>query len=378
MKIKSFRALMPDQDWFTHLLSSGKHSVLRSFLEPQADMTLSKLAKNTQSLDSLITGGQYHSSVLPGIYVYEQENVSGSHFGIWTLTSLQDFRENNILAHEQTLTAHAEQLRLYRENVGLEASPVLLTYQRNQLITRLTESISLHAPDHCFSDSGTKHCIWAVTDKTIQDELIAAFTEVKQVCIADGHHRMEAAAMQVGGQQWISTLYVSSGQLSSSAFHRMLLPDRPISKSSLFSAISPFFQISESAENLPVKPKRPGQLGLYFHRRWYKLELKSCAKDQPDVCLLQEEVLAAYFNMTDPRTDQRMTCWPDNLWDKMIGNAAENAETILFTLAPISPDRLLHLADSGHRLPPKSTYIQPKLPYGLLMHRLETKSLCVY
>ena len=370
---------MPDKDWFNDLLSSGKYSMMQSFLEPQAELTFSKLAKNTQALDNMVYKGKIHTDALPGFYIYEQEDQSGmSQFGIWTLTCVEDYRNGMILAHEQTLSEHAERLRLYRENVGLEANPVLLTYPRNQTLSSLIEFATVLEPDHTFSIKGTKHSIWAITDKGTQEQMTAAFSEITKVCIADGHHRLEAAASGSCRDKWISTLYVSCGQLSSKAFHRMVLPSRPVRKESFFLFLSTYFKIFESGENLPVKPDRAGQLGLYFQKRWYKLEFLPGVKDQPDVSLLQENILATYFEIEDPRTDSRLKCWPDTAWMGMINVATGHPEGILFTLFSISAQRLLDLAISGQQLPPKSTYIQPRVPYGLLMHRTETKARYAY
>lgn len=369
--IKSFMAYVPDMDW----LSGFKHdpmSVIQKLLEPGKDSGTLRPERYLDSMDTLRYTKFYLDSDSPAIYLYEQESASGSQFGIWALTSLEDMVSGKIITHENTLPEHCERIKSYRAAVGLEGKPVLLSYERDEAICKFAERVAARNPDFRFSHAEVNHRLWAITDVIELDVLRKAFGKIKRVYVADGHHRLAAAAAQhLHSPQWISTLYVTVGQLRCREFHRMVLPGKAISEIKFLNYLQGYGTTSEISGNRPYRPGRTGQFGVFLKGKWYRFDLDPMMYKQEhrlDVCFLQDEILESFFGICDPGTDKRLVCWPASGWENMLECVLRNPEAVVFTLYAISPSSLMEIAELKISLPPKSTYTEPKIPYGLLIY----------
>jgi uncharacterized protein (DUF1015 family) len=378
-RIKPFNAVRPNDGWYKDLLgvtgsSRDKIGLLKKLLEPRGEEAEEnwKLKKYLYSLETLLHGGNYVIDESPAVYIYERESSAGSQFGIWVLTSLQDLKDGKILKHEETLSRHEKRLQRYREEVGLEGGPVLLTYHRQPEINSLIEKSVKCVPDTDFFYEGSHHRLWSIKDEVSIAAFQAAFAKLENVYVADGHHRLaSAAAMHSISPQWITTLYISAGQLSCSAFHRMILPDIKFSDSDFLNSINQYFYISVISANNPFVPSVSHSIGLFYKQQWYLLQLKeelTPLMAEPDVRILQDKIFEPVFGIKDPRTDPQLLSWPANQWKEMLESSKGNPRLILFTLYPLSINELLQQAEKQAVLPPKSTYIEPKVPYGLLLH----------
>jgi len=258
----------------------------------------------------------------PAIYVYE----AGGQTGVWCLTRL----DGRIKLHEQTLPDSVRRLSNYRRATGLEGSPILLTYAPDAGINTLIAAAKQTPP----RDLGG-HLIWKVADPL---PFIQAFARFGEIYLADGHHRLASAA---GGL--ISSLYMASDQIRISPFHRATT-----------AAVSPealksHFIVAGALRNQPVRPARAGHLGLRHNGHWY--DLVNSAKDRSDAEALHAALPDAPFGY--------------------LGAHEPLPEGTIFTLAPLPIRDLFRAADAGRILPPKTTWIDPKIPYGLLIHHHE-------
>ncbi|MES2827386.1 MAG: DUF1015 family protein [Bacteroidota bacterium] len=370
--IKPFIALRPSAEWFEAI--QPKLGSLQSLLEnSQGQLSHPKIKKNLRVLKALLKRGNYQSDQVPNMFVYEQETYQGSQFGIWVQSSLADLHNGDVLRHEETITENQEDLRLYRKMVGLEGSPVLLTYPRDGAINYLMERVASRPPAVNYKFDQVQHRLWEISDPSEIENFRQAFAKLPEVFVADGHHRLAAAAATDANKgQWITSLYVSSGQLRCSPFHRLILPATAITKKALLGALNKYYYINEIPGEVAFKPQREGRLGLYHNGSWYQLDLRhrpSSAELQADVSFLQEMILAPFFGITDARTDRRLLSIPESRWDELMETIAKNPDAVVFTLAAINADRLMYLASNNVVLPPKSTYMEPKIPFGLLMHQ---------
>lgn len=375
--IRPFHAIRPNEGWYEDLLGitggrQDKISLLKKLLEPRGETAAEswKLKKHLLSLERLMQRGNYFVEECCSMYVYERQSASGSQFGIWVLTSLQDLEDGKILKHEETLSGHEERLRMYRKEVGLEASPVLLTYRRQPDISLLIENSAKCTPEIDFFYEGSQHRLWGVRDKASIIAFQTAFSNLEKVYVADGHHRLASAAgLHQIDPQWITTLYVSAGQLSCSAFHRMVIPDNQFSEADFLKTVNQYFVVTITEGNHPFLPFISHSLGMRYKDQWYQLDLKEellPLTEEPDVRILQDKILEPIFGIKDPRTDPQLISWPASQWDEML--AYRDSEVILFTLYPMSVSELIQQAEKHMVLPPKSTYLEPKVPYGLLLH----------
>jgi uncharacterized protein (DUF1015 family) len=214
--------------------------------------------------------------------------------------------------------------------------------------------------------------------------LIEAFSRVNTAYLADGHHRIESAntlALEQKEQgrpvyDSISSLYMATDQLRIEEYDRVVIPEKPVEKAELLRELAKDFDIRKSTDGHPVQPKELHHIGMYIDKEWYHLLAKPHTYqnqnevDNLDAAIIQQLVLTPVFNIYDPKTDSRLKCAGGE-------KAMEEIETILlshpaaiaFTICPLTVDQLIRVADAGHTLPPKSTWIVPKIPYGLVIQQ---------
>jgi uncharacterized protein (DUF1015 family) len=345
---------------------------LKAWLEPGLNYGAG-LKPYLQTFKRLLKDNVYLREEEPAMYVYENYSDSGIQRGIWALTSVADYTRGSIILHEQTLSEHEDKIRAYRRYIGLEGDPVLLCYYHqpeiDQLMKRVTETQEAESVIH----EGIIHRLWKVTAAADIEALQQAFNGLTKVYLADGHHRLAAAAgMQQEEQQWISSLYVATDQLRIREFNRLVLPEAPVPAAELFELIYRFFHVSAIPNNKPYQPDHKHRLGMCLDGQWYQLDLKAdqyVLQQETDTVILQEYLLKTFFKINDPRTDPRLhTFSPDNGWEKLLKELKETKSAIAFTLFPMTVAQLIEHADRQKPLPPKSTWIEPKIPYGLLMY----------
>jgi uncharacterized protein (DUF1015 family) len=153
-----------------------------------------------------------------------------------------------------------------------------------------------------------------------------------------------------------------------------VLPAGPIDKHEVLDKIMENFDAKRIHGNKPLQPKEKNQMGMYLAGKWFSLTPLKMPVDETianlDVYVLQNQVLAPIFGIADPGTDTRLKCiGGDRAIEEIQALLEMHPDAIVFTLCPLSVMQLLKVADAGEILPPKSTWITPKVPYGLLMYK---------
>lgn len=319
-----------------------------------------------RTLAELLAEGRLMIAERPCLYIYEIEQGGHKCSGVWALT---DLHNTVIKTHERTLAESNRRLQNYHSATGLEGSPVLLAYQPDQTIARIITQVKRRPQHTALGNSQGVHRIWEVTDREIQGKLIAAFAAIATIYLADGHHRLESAAG--AGSPVLSSLYMAADQLRIREFDRVVLPEKRWSKAALIRRLAPNFQITPLKENELVRPAEPHRFGMLAGGRWYRL----AARKPGDIgaAILQNQVLNTVFGISDPAADPRLKCVGGaGAPAELSGLVAERPDAIVFTVCPLTIEAILAVADTGAVLPPKSTWIDPKIPYGLILFQHET------
>jgi len=333
------------------------------------------------TLKTLLESDKLWHEQTPGIYVYEVEHKTYRQTGIWALTSLDDYTNGNIKIHELTFADSVRRLSNYRRNTGLEGSPILLAYHPDITINRIIAETIKNSKKITYGNEHGLHHLWKIEDTAIEQQLIDAFAKIKTVYLADGHHRIESSALLAAEQRakgltefdHISSLYMATDQLRIEEYDRVVVPSKIIDKETLFDQLKPDFDIQPAHRQ--VQPRKPHHFGMYFEKNWFELTAKphlfhkqNAAADL-DAYVLQEAVLAPIFGIEDPKTDLRLKCAGGEMaMDEVNSILAVYPDAIVFTLCPVSVEQLIAVAEAGEILPPKSTWIVPKIPYALLLH----------
>lgn len=331
-----------------------------------------------ETLNSLLESERLYVDREPAIYIYEVEHPAYRQTGIWVLTDIND----SIKTHELTFDDSVRRIKNFRENTGLEGSPILLAYEPNGSIDAV---INITKRDHAGASYASPrgiHKLWKISDPDRIAVLVNAFAKVEHSYLADGHHRRFSAQELQHDQikngsapfNTISALYMSTDEIRIQQYNRVFLPELPINKEWLFKQLMNHFYLQDTFNNRPVLPKEERKMGLYIEGVWFHMVAKphtysaSLNGDKLDVSILQNLVLKPLFDIHNPATDSRLKhIGGENAIAEMQSRFTAHPHAIGFTLCPVTVQQLVEAADKGINLPPKSTWIDPKIPYGLLL-----------
>jgi uncharacterized protein (DUF1015 family) len=342
--------------------------------------------KISENLESFIEHKYLQQYAEPAIYIYQVKHDGFLQTGIWTLTHIDDYLEGRIKKHEATVERREILLADYLQQTGLDANPVLITYQPDVIVDRITNQYLQQTPtlDFSFTD-GTAHKIWAITDKQDIDAIVKAFADMPDVYIADGHHR--AASMAKMGQQkkklnskkhlgtelynYFSTVYMNTNEVKVLEFNRLVRDMGGLSDEGFLSGLTHSFIVEKSEKS--IKPDALHKIGMYFKGKWYTLLPKpeiydaNNPVDVLDVSILQNFILEPLLKIKDPRTDARLTFEGGRTALSDLQSKVDNGLfAIAFVLYPTSVSQVIAVADAGGVMPPKSTWVEPKFLVGLL------------
>jgi uncharacterized protein (DUF1015 family) len=217
----------------------------------------------------------------------------------------------------------------------------------------------------------SQHRIWKIQNTETLKDLISAFARIEQVYLADGHHRLAATerlSNENGADAFVSSLYIASDQLRIIDYHRVFIPQNQLDKASILTKLQELCSLVPMTGNQPVRPAHKQHIGMWLEGNWYELVLKDMGI--LDVVYLQEQILKPVFGVTDPRTDSRLKCiGGETAMEEIKGVLKAAPFAVAFTLCPMTVGQLMAAGAAGQILPPKSTWIDPKVPYGLLMYQ---------
>ncbi len=322
------------------------------------------------------------------IYIYRTFNKGRWQTGIWCITAIDDYLDNTLRKHEHTRADREKDLIEYLDNTGIDANPVLVTYQGNDRIQELINETVLEEPIIDIFADEQQHQLWKISKPDKLKLIIDEFAKLPASYIADGHHR--AAAASLAGIQrrknnlrhrghedynFFTTLYFSFDQLIIFEFQRVVKDLNGMNDEEFISAIEKIFDIHETSIG---KPTEAHCFQMYLSGKWFQLKLKKEVKinDNPvsklDVSVLQDLILSPILNITDPRRDQRIQFigGPKPI-EQIVKSIDDGMMKVAFFLYPTSIEELVDVADSGNVMPPKSTWFEPKLHCGLVVHKVD-------
>jgi uncharacterized protein (DUF1015 family) len=337
----------------------------------------------------------------PWLYLYRQRMGDHEQYGLMACVSAREYEQDLIKKHEFTRPDKEDDRTRHVSETNVNAGPVFLTYRGRPDIDALVAHVAASAPEVDFiADDGVVHTLWVVRDRSTLDSLIRAFTAVDALYVADGHHRSASAARVAaeraaanpdhrGDEEYNFFLAVlfPHDHLQILPYNRLVQDLGGLSPDALLDRVGERFAVSRLTPEDDPAPARPREFGMYLQGRWYRLTAKegTFEADHPvrglDVAILQDNLLGPVLGIGDPRKDQRIdfvggirglaelerrcgTGSPAN------GASADAGAAVAFALYPTTVEQLLSVADAGEVMPPKSTWFEPKLRSGLVIHRL--------
>ncbi|PYS80889.1 MAG: DUF1015 domain-containing protein [Acidobacteria bacterium] len=345
-------------------------------------------AKAGENFDKLRRECPLEEEDAPGLYLYRLVMGDHAQTGVAACFSVDEYDAGIIRKHERTRPDKEDDRTRHTLTLRAQTGPVFLTYRADRRIDALVEAETKNDPLYDFTaDDGVRHTLWRAGGA---EQLARCFAEVPLLYIADGHHRAASASRaraalrdrdpnHTGTEEYNRFLAVvfPDEQMQILPYHRAVRDLNGRSAEEFLGAVKERFNVTEDAN--PRGPGKAAHWHMYLAGRWYGLTLRDDAartlSDDPtstlDVSLLQDNLLAPVLGVTDPRTDKRIdfvggirgTQELERLVDE--GRAA-----VAFALYPTSIEDLLRVSDAGGVMPPKSTWFEPKLRDGILIHTI--------
>jgi uncharacterized protein (DUF1015 family) len=318
---------------------------------------------------------------VPTIHLYEQHARGNVSRGLIAGVSLKDYAEGRIKVHEQTLTARENLFAEYLEATAINAEPVLLCTPEGSAWEALLDPMLNTRPAYDFSTTDrVRHRMWSITDGQLQEALQKAFASIPALYIADGHHRMASSARlaQARGATdedpaaWCLAFIVPRNHLFIFNFDRAVRSLNGMDEGAFLEALGRIGPLVPQ----PSPWSAPGVVAVRTASGWHGLHLPPAAPGaRPDEALdaarLSELVLAPLLGITDLRTDPGIRFVPGTHGTGELDRLVEDGSVAAaFHLHPVGFADLKAVADTGGTMPPKSTYIEPKLRSGLVVHPL--------
>ena len=359
-----------------------------TFFEPEHDMYAPEVyEKAKEVLWNRIEAGDFIQDEDKCYYIYEQTMNGRSQTGIVALSSVDEYLNGTIKKHENTRQEKEADRINHVYTCKAQTGPIFLCYRRNEIIAQIVDKVKeVDDPVYDFeSEDGVRHRVWVLADEDENNYICRVFTRVKDVYIADGHHRC-ASAVKVGLKMREEAGENLRGKLESDYFLSVLFPDSELmimdynrvvrdlnglSNDEFIEKISEKFDVSP--ENAQVHPSQKGEFGMYLDGQWYRLNAhKDILSDDPveglDVSVLQNEVLSPILGIGDPRTDERIDFVGGIRGLEELERRSSTDMKVAFSMYPTSIGELFDVADAGRLMPPKSTWFEPKLLSGLFIH----------
>ncbi|WP_298955836.1 DUF1015 domain-containing protein [uncultured Nonlabens sp.] len=318
----------------------------------------------------------------PAFYIYENIDPHHSYTGIIAGTSTDDYLNNKIKKHEDTLSLKENLFKNYLKAAGFNAEPVLLTYEDRSEINQLIAEVKTTAPDQHFSTTDfNSHKIWPVTNPELIEKIEREFKELSQLYIADGHHRSASSsllAQEMGDEKesykFFMSLLIAQSQLNIYEFNRQVKDLNGLNKQEFLMKLDQHFRIQNRGLEL-YKPSKKHHFSMYLDGEFYSLYLrKGLLKELTplqdlDPQLLYDLILDPILGIKDLRTDSRIQySYGKHDLMHMKERVDKREFKVGFGLFPTTVEQMKSIADADLRMPPKSTYIRPKLPSGLIIY----------
>lgn len=332
-------------------------------------------AAGREALDRLAASEHFVEEAEPSLYVYRLEMNGRGQVGIFGLVSADEYDSDVILKHELTRPDKEDDRTRHILTQEAHAEPVMLTYRAHEDIDDAVEQAMEGEPLFDFrAKDYVQHTIWKLDDPAAVE---AAFAEVDHLYVADGHHRSAAASRAAKESD-----SPEAGYFLAVLFAMEDMEILPYNRAIKHLPAGPrkFLQQLESRadiEEAPLAdPEEPGVVGVYLGEEfgWMWMTLPETNRDgiadTLDVARLGEHILEPLLGITDPRTDENIVFVGGIRGTDELERLVDSDEcAVAFAMFPTSPEDLLDVSDAGELMPPKSTWFEPKLRSGLLVHR---------
>jgi uncharacterized protein (DUF1015 family) len=360
--------------------------------DPYADAVYARAGANFRRLTDQ---GVMRQDSAPGIYLYRQEadlmGARRSQTGVVCCCHIDDYASNIIKKHEKTRQAKEDDRTKHTLAINANAGPVFLMHRPVDTIRALIARDSAGTPLYDFTaPDGVRHTVWAVANP---EAYTAAFATLPSAYIADGHHRAAASARAGahkraanpghtgnGEYNWFLAVLFPADALTVLPYHRVVADLRGMTPAALIErlgTVGTVRPLPSGIERYPTLGR--GTYAVYASGKWHELRIDIAAENPRDPVatldyqVLSERVLGPVLGIGDIRTDSRIDFIGGiRGTTELIHRVDTGAGAVAFAMPPVRIDQIMAVSDAGQIMPPKSTWFEPKLRSGLLVHSLDS------
>ena len=328
----------------------------------------------------------------PGFYVYAQTMGERTQYGIVGCASVDDYLNGIIKKHELTRPDKEQDRMIHVRINNANIEPVFFAYPAVKEIDDLVSTIVRKTPEYNFvAEDGFGHKFWLVKDDKVNEQIEKLFaTKVPYTYVADGHHRTAAAAL-VGKEKrdmnpgsdgseeynYFLAVHFPDNQLRIMDYNRTIKDLNGLSNSEFIAKLKDGFEIEDKGKTV-YRPERLHNFSMYLNGKWYSLTAKEGTYDDNDpigvldVTILTNQLLKPILDIQDLRRSKRIDFVGGiRGLDELKRRVDSEDMKVAFALYPVSMQQLIDIADSGNIMPPKTTWFEPKLRSGFVIHLLD-------
>ena len=411
--LKAFKGLRPPKEIVSHLASrpydvlnsaeareeaNGNPYSLLHIIKPEIDLPEDIDLYSQQVYDKAhenLANFKEQGWLLPDdeeyLYIYAQTMFGKTQYGIVGCASVEDYMNNVIKKHELTRPDKEEDRMKHVRITDANMEPVFFSYPAVKEIDDIVNDyVQANEPDYDFTAvDGVGHHFWVLRDKEKTERIIERFSKLPATYVADGHHRTAAAAL-VGNEKrnanpghtgkeeynYFLAVHFPDNQLTIIDYNRVVKALNGMTPIEFLTKLNKGFDIQDMGEEI-YKPAKLHNFAMYLEGRWYSLTAKPGTYDDNDpigvldVTILTNQVLEPLLDIQDLRRSKRIDFVGGIRGLGELKKRVDSGEMkVAFALYPVSMKQLIDIADSGQIMPPKTTWFEPKLRSGLVVHEL--------
>ena len=342
--------------------------------------------KAKAKLEEYVAEGTLQQEPTPCYYVYRQQMDGYIQTGIAAVCSVAEYEAGIIRKHELTRPDKEQDRVDHIVSTGAQTGPVFLTYRHSGEIAALAATATAKPATYDFAaEDGIRHTLWVMDDPGAIAAVEQAFSKVDRLYIADGHHRAAAAARASrlskgkNAGNFLVVLFPDN-EVRILDYNRVVYDWGPVSRANFLKRVKEKFDLAPATErgDSTGKPSEAHVFGLYLSGIWQQLFPKAGSYDEGDrlarldVNILQKNLLEPVLGIGDPRTDKRIGFVGGIRGMAELKRLVDSGRAVVaFALFPTSVADLMEVADANEIMPPKSTWFEPKLRDGMVIHKID-------
>ena len=324
----------------------------------------------------------------PCYYIYETQSRHQKYCGIIAAASVEDYENDIIKKHEDTISHRERLFKDYLKIVGFNTEPVLLTYPDSELVNEIISETMKQRPEYEFTSLNKEtNRLWVVNDPDIAVQIKSEFEKMQAVYIADGHHRSASSSLlareskennpnHTGNEpyNYFLSYLIAESSLKLYEFNRLVRDLNGLSKKEFLMLLDEWFRIENRGEDL-YKPSKKHHFSMYLDGEFYSLYLRKTnyeftnSLSELDPYILYIKILQPLLGITDLKNDRRIAYLPGKNEPFEVKKAVDQGDFVVgFGMLPPTIEEVKQISDEGSIMPPKSTYIEPKLRSGLTVY----------